>query len=84
MAEFEGGLPRRLSFWTAIFTASMAAVSLGMAVTTLPRSGPYCRTDCVGYPDTDVAAFVPRDYLWIYPAVVLLLLSSYSFSAFTI
>jgi hypothetical protein len=52
----------------------MAVVSLTMAVTTLPHSGPYCQSDCVGYPYTDVAAFVPRDYLWMYPAVVLNLL----------
>lgn len=66
---------RRLSLWTAILTAVIAVISLGMAVTTLPHSGPYCQSDCVGYPYTDVAAFVPRDYLWIYPAVVLILLA---------
>jgi hypothetical protein len=65
---------KRLSFWVAISTAVMAVVSLAMAVTTLPRSGPYCQSDCVGYPYTDVAAFVPRDYLWMYPALVLTLL----------
>jgi hypothetical protein len=64
----------RLISWVAIATAVMAAVSLAMAVTTLPRSGPYCRSDCVGYPYVDAAAFVPRDYLWIYPALVLWLL----------
>jgi hypothetical protein len=68
-------LPGRLSLWVAVLTAVMAAVSLGMAITTLPRSGPYCQSDCVGYPYTDVAAFVPRDYLWMYPAVVLTLLT---------
>jgi hypothetical protein len=73
MADLER-LPRRLSLWTAILTAVLAVVSLGMAVTTLPRSGPYCQGDCVGYPYTDVAAYVPRDYLWMYPAVVLNLL----------
>jgi hypothetical protein len=59
----------------AVLTAVMAAVSLGMAITTLPRSGPYCQNGCVGYPYTDVAAFVPRDYLWMYPAVLLTLLT---------
>ena len=74
MAELEQ--PRsRLSVWVAIMTAVMAAISLGMAITTLPRSGPYCQSDCVGYPYTDAAAFVPRDYLWMYPAVVLTLLT---------
>jgi hypothetical protein len=52
-------LSRRLSLWTAILTAAMAVVSLAMAVTTLPKSGPYCQSDCVGYPYTDVAAYVP-------------------------
>lgn len=73
MANLEQ-LSRRLSLWTAILTAAMAMVSLAMAVTTLPKSGPYCQSDCVGYPYTDVAAYVPRDYLWLYPAVALALL----------
>jgi hypothetical protein len=67
--------PDRLSLWVAIWTALMAAVSLVMAVTTLPRSGPYCQSGCVVYPYTDAAAFVPRDYLWMYPAIVLTLLA---------
>jgi hypothetical protein len=67
--------PNRLSPWVAVFTALMAAVSLATAITTPPRSGPYCQSGCVGYPYTDVAAFIPRDYLWMYPAVVLTLLA---------
>jgi hypothetical protein len=66
--------PSRLSLWAAVLTALLAVVSLAMAVTTLPHSGPYCQSECVGYPYTDVAALVPRDYLWMYPAVVLNLL----------
>lgn len=66
---------RRTGLWVAILTALMAVVSLAMAITTLPRSGPYCQNGCVGYPYTDVAAFVPRDYLWMYPALVLTLLA---------
>jgi hypothetical protein len=66
--------PSHMSLWAAILTAFMAVVSLAIAVTTLPRSGPYCQSGCVGYPYTDVAALVPRDYLWMYPAVVLTLL----------
>jgi hypothetical protein len=65
----------RLSLWAAILTAFMAVVSLAMAITTLPRSGPYCQSGCVGYPYIDAAAYVPRDYLWMYPAIVLTLLA---------
>jgi hypothetical protein len=64
----------RLSLGAAILTAGMAVISLAMAVTTPPRSGPYCQSGCVGYPYTDAAAYVPRDYLWMYPAIVLTLL----------
>ena len=74
MADLEQR-PSRLSLWVAVFTALIGVVALAMAITTLPRSGPYCQSGCVGYPYTDVAAFVPRDYLWMYPAVVLTLLT---------
>jgi len=65
----------RLSLWAAVLTAVLAVVSLAMAVTTFPRSGPYCQSGCVGYPYTDAAAYVPRDYLWMYPAIALTLLA---------
>jgi hypothetical protein len=74
MADIERQ-PDRLSLWVAILTALMAVVSLTMAVTTPPRSGPYCQSGCVGYPYTDAAAYVPRDYLWMYPAIALSLLA---------
>ena len=74
MAEHEQQ-PNRLGLWAAVLTTLMAVVSLAMAITTPPHSGPYCRSGCVGYPYTDVAAYVPRDYLWMYPAVVLTLLT---------
>ena len=69
------GSRHRLSSWLAILTAAMAMIALATAVTTPPRSGPYCRSGCVvAYPYTDAAAFVPRDYLWMYPAVLLTVL----------
>ena len=73
-----GGVGRamaRRSSWVALLTAGTAVVALVAAITTLPRSGPYCRSGCVvTYPYTDAGAFVPRDYLWMYPAVLLILL----------
>jgi hypothetical protein len=74
MADLEQR-PSRLSLWVAVLTAFVAVVFLAIAITTPPRSGPYCQSGCVGYPYTDVAAFIPRDYLWMYPAVVLTLLT---------
>lgn len=62
----------RLGYWVAITTAVLGVVTAVVAVTTPPRSGPMCRLAvCVTYPYTDVAAYVPRDYLWLYPALAL-------------
>lgn len=63
----------RLGFWSALLTAVAAAAALGIAISTAPaRSGPSCLVEpCVTYPYTDAAAFVPNDYLWMYPAFLL-------------
>jgi len=67
--------PRRaaswLGFWAAILTTVLALTALATGVTTPPRSGPFCLSACITYPYTDAAAFVPRDYLWMYPSLVL-------------
>jgi len=60
----------RIGLWAALSTTTAAAVSLAVGITTPPRSGPYCRSGCINYPYTDAAAFVPRDYLWMYPALL--------------
>jgi hypothetical protein len=46
-------------------------IAFALGITTPPRSGPYCTGDCIAYPFTDVARFVPRDYHWILPAILL-------------
>lgn len=66
----DGAAIARIGFWAALSTAATAVASLAMAITTPPRSGPYCRSGCLTYPYTDAAAFVPRDYLWMYPALL--------------
>ena len=64
----------RLGLWVASATAVVGVVSLVLSMTTPPRSGAFCSDGCVAYPYTDVAAYVPRDYLWMYPEVLLTLL----------
>ncbi|MGZ4944660.1 MAG: hypothetical protein ACXVIG_08295, partial [Halobacteriota archaeon] len=39
---------------------------------TPPRSGPFApAADIIPYPYTNVAAFIPGDYLWLYPGILL-------------
>jgi hypothetical protein len=58
----------RLGFWFASLMAVITFIALALAVTTLPMSGPFCQSGCVTYPYEAVAAFVPHDYIWMYPA----------------
>ena len=60
--------------WLAGAVAVVAAATLAVAVTTPPRSGPFCRSGCLSYPYTGGAEYVPRDFWWMYPAVVLTVL----------
>jgi hypothetical protein len=59
----------RLGFWFALLMAVVSFAALALAVTTLPMSGPFCQSGCVTYPYETVAAFVPHDYIWMYPAI---------------
>ncbi|HEU5158497.1 MAG TPA: hypothetical protein VFU43_15990 [Streptosporangiaceae bacterium] len=60
---------------TSVLTAVTALAALAIGVTTLPHSGPNCRGDCVEYPYTGGAEFVPRDFWWQYPAILVPLLA---------
>ncbi|TQJ50636.1 hypothetical protein [Phycicoccus sp. SLBN-51] len=64
---------RRFGVATAVTVVVAVVVSAVLAVTTPPRSGPYCRTGCLTRPWTDAAPFVTRDYWWMYAMLVLLL-----------
>lgn len=61
----------RFSYYTAIVTAAVAAITLAIAVMTPPLSGPYSPEGCVEYPYTDIASRFPRDYWWMYSAMLL-------------
>lgn len=60
--------------WAAAGTALTTLVALGTAIATPPLSGPLCRAGCFSYPYLDVAARFPRDYYWMFPAIVATLL----------
>ncbi len=66
-----GGSATRLGFWTAILTVVVVAVFAVVGIATPPRSGPFCVTACVVYPYVDVAQFIPGDYLWLVPGILL-------------
>lgn len=64
----------RVGFWAATLTALLAAVSFGVAATTPPRTGPFAAPGSVlPYPYAAAARFVPRDFVWMYLALLMML-----------
>lgn len=60
-----------LGRWTGFLLAVVSATAFALGITTLPHSGPYCTGDCLTYPYLDAARYVPRDYFWVIPSMLL-------------
>jgi hypothetical protein len=61
----------KVGFYSAILTALLTVFSFVIADLTPPLSGPFCASGCFTYPYSDIASRFPRDYYWVYPAMVL-------------
>lgn len=61
----------RLGFRVSILTAAVAVVAFAIGFMTPPHSGPFCTASCIAYPYNRAVAFFPRDYLWIFPGMLL-------------
>lgn len=64
----------KLGFWSSVFTVVLTLITFGIAIFTPPLAGPYCTSGCYSYPYFDIASRFPRDYLWMYPAILLALI----------
>jgi hypothetical protein len=60
--------------WLSTSIPVAGVVSFSLAVSTPPRTGPFCTSGCLSYPYAGGAEFVPRDFIWMYPAIVLVVL----------
>jgi hypothetical protein len=63
---------RRVGFYSAIATAVMTLITFGFAFNAVPISGPGCVEGCIEYPYLDSLAQYPKDYLWMYLALVMM------------
>jgi hypothetical protein len=55
----------------AVLTEIVTIVTFGLAIITIPNSGAGCRENCVEYPYVNTLSEFPRDYLWMPPAMIL-------------
>jgi hypothetical protein len=59
-------------FWAAILIGVDATLFAAIGIATPARGGPFCATwGCIPAPYTDVAQFIPGDYLWLIPGILL-------------
>lgn len=61
----------KFGFYISIITTIITVVTFAIAINTPPLSGPFCTGSCFEYPFADIASRFPRDYYWMYPAIVL-------------
>ena len=63
----------RYGYYFSLVTSLLALLTFIIAIFTPPISGPFCMGHCIDYPYTDIISRFPCDYLWMFPAMLLLL-----------
>jgi hypothetical protein len=61
----------RFGYYTSVVTYLLTIITFGIAICTPPLSGPGCVANCFEYPYLDILSRFPRDYYWMYPAMLL-------------
>jgi hypothetical protein len=61
----------RLAMYVSLALAVLAVASLGLGVAAVPISGANCRADCISYPYLNTVDRFPRDYVWMYVAMAM-------------
>lgn len=61
----------KFGWYVSLSTALLTVITFGIAISTPPLSGPFCVANCFQYPFSDIASRFPRDYYWIYTAILL-------------
>src|SRR5215207_2148528 len=61
----------RVGLYSAILTALTTLVTFSLAIIAIPNSGAGCRENCFDYPYVNTLSEFPRDYLWMLPAMLL-------------
>ncbi len=63
----------KAGFYSAVLMVAFTIITFGIAICTPPISGPFSAVQGTAYPYTDVISRFPRDYYWMYPAMLLML-----------
>jgi hypothetical protein len=61
----------RVGYYSSLLLAVITLITFGFAITAVPVSGAFCPENCVDYPYLDTLKQFPKDFIWMYLAVVL-------------
>lgn len=61
----------KFGYYVSLITTILTVITFAIAICTPPLSGPFCTGSCFEYPFTDITGRFPRDYYWMYPAIIL-------------
>jgi hypothetical protein len=61
---------RKVGFYASIILSAATIITFGFAMIAIPPSGPYCPANCMEYPFLKSLTYYPRDYLWMYCAML--------------
>ena len=64
----------RIGFYSAVSITVITIITFSIAMTAVPVSGAFCPGNCITYPYMDTAAQYPEDFLWMYSAILLILI----------
>jgi len=70
MEKNRSGLAQ-FGYYISLFTAVITIITFGIAICTPPLSGPFCKSGCFEYPYHEIISRFPRDYFWMFPAIIL-------------
>jgi hypothetical protein len=63
----------RFTMHVAWIMAVLGAIALALGIMAVPIAGNNCPRDCISYPYLETVDRFPRDYLWIYVAILLVI-----------
>lgn len=63
----------RVGWISAMATLVLTIITFGFALIAIPVSGANCPANCVDYPYLNTAGQFPRDFMWMIPAMALML-----------
>jgi hypothetical protein len=78
----DGLFTLRFGIFSTTATTALTLITFAIAINTPPISGVFCTENCIEYPYLHIADRFPKDYLWMFPAIVLNICFLFSMIAF--